>query len=222
MDDPALDATRHIQALRGLERINRLSGSARLLWGPLRKLFKEGKGRPLKVLDVATGAGDLPVRLWRRARRAGLPLEVEGCDRSGTAVEHAREKARRQGADVRFFQRDALEEGVPAGYDVVMSSLFLHHLSEEDGKRLFRNMGAAAEKMVLVNDLERNQPGLLLARTAPRLLSRSPVVHRDSVLSVRAAYTIAEVRALAGEAGLREAQVFRRWPFRFVMIWRKG
>ena len=85
MDDPALEPRRHAEALRGLARINRWSGSVRILWGPLRMLARRRGGRTLRVLDLATGAGDLPIGLWRRAQRAGLPLELAACDASPRA-----------------------------------------------------------------------------------------------------------------------------------------
>ena len=94
MDQPTLDPTRHIQALRGLERINYLSGCAGSYWPAIREAAGAASGKPLRVLDVATGAGDVPLRLWHRAKRAGLNVEIEGCDRSSVAVEHARRRAR--------------------------------------------------------------------------------------------------------------------------------
>src|SRR5437763_3343791 len=84
MDQPGLDPVRHRQALAGLRRINFFSGSAGILWPPLAALAY-GAARPVRVLDLATGGGDVPIRLWRRARRAGLPLEVEACDVSPVA-----------------------------------------------------------------------------------------------------------------------------------------
>src|SRR5437879_5864891 len=85
MDRPDLEERRHAQALRGLARINRWSGSARILWRPLQAVARQWGSAPLRLLDVATGGGDVPLRLWRKARRAGMALEVEGCDRSPTA-----------------------------------------------------------------------------------------------------------------------------------------
>ena len=90
MDDPALDGERHREALRGLERINRWSSSSRIVWFPIKTLAQERTFSPLRVLDIATGAGDVPIQLWHRARRAGLPLEVDGCDQSPRAIEYAK------------------------------------------------------------------------------------------------------------------------------------
>ena len=222
MDDPELDAGRHLQALRGLARLNRFSRADRILWGPIRRLASRVGSAPLRVLDIATGAGDLPVRLWRRAGRDRSALEIEGCDRSPQAVAYARRRAERAGAPVRFFEWDLLERPVPSGYDLILCSLFLHHLDEDRVVGLLRGMTDSARRMVLVSDLRRSPAGLALAAAGARLLSRSDVVQADGPRSVRAAYTIPEVRELLRRAGRPEAQVLRRWPFRFLLIWERG
>jgi 2-polyprenyl-3-methyl-5-hydroxy-6-metoxy-1,4-benzoquinol methylase len=219
MDQPDLDRRLHVEALRGLERINLVSGSARILWPPLEKLARAAGPAGLRVLDVATGAGDVPLRLWRRARRAGLPLRLDGCDRSACALDHARRRAREQQADVQFFEWDALGGPLPEGYDVVVSSLFLHHLAEDEAVGLLRRMACAARQLVLINDLERSFAGLLLAYLGTRILSASPVVHSDGPLSVAAAFTRPEALGLAARAGLAGATVQRRWPFRLLLTW---
>lgn len=220
MDDPALTPTAHEAALRGLARLNGLSGSAAILWPPIAALARQ-LGRPLRVLDVASGAGDVPLRLWRRAERQGLPLEIHGVDISPRAVAHARQRAERWRAPVCFAPLDVLAEPLPTGFDVVTSSLFLHHLKPADAAALLCRMADVAEHLVLVNDLRRSKPGLALARCAAWLFTRSPVVHVDAPRSVRAAFSLREAEQLAAEAGLARATVARRWPFRFLLKWER-
>jgi SAM-dependent methyltransferase len=219
MDQPDLDESLHLHALRGLERINRWSGSARILWRPLRTLVQQSGPAPLRLLDVATGAGDVPLALWHKARRAGIPLHVEGCDISARAVAVAQQRARSAGADIRFFQHDALTGPLPDSYDVVTCSLFLHHLDDGQAVDLLARMARAGRRLVLVNDLRRGVVGYLLAQVGGRLLSASPVVHTDGPRSVAASFTPAEARELAGRAGLDGAHVARRWPCRFLLSW---
>ena len=232
MDQPGLDPADHDRALGGLARINFFSGSAGIVYPSLLALSRELGGRPLRVLDLATGAGDVPVRLWHRARRAGQNWAIEGWDVSPAAVEHARRRAAEAGASVNFFVRDALQGPPPSGYDAVTCSLFLHHLDEDTARDLLRRMaglpatdgtGAAEEpaRLVLVNDLLRSLVGLALAHLGTRLLSRSHVVRVDGPRSVEGAFTVAEARALAEQAGLHGATVGRRWPCRFLLAWRK-
>ncbi len=70
MDEPDLDVRRHERALEGLGRMNALSRSAATLWDPIRGFAMGMKDRPLRILDLASGGGDGPLRLWRRAARA--------------------------------------------------------------------------------------------------------------------------------------------------------
>src|SRR5262249_34239372 len=158
------------------------------------------------VLDLATGAGDLPIRLWRWAQRACLALHIDGCDRNPDAIAYARQRADSERAAVTFFVCNALGP-LPAGYDVLLSSLFLHHLEEDHAVSLLRRMAAAAACMILVNDLARSRAGLLLAYAGTRLLTRSAVVHTDGPRSVEGAFTLAEARILAQRAGLAGATV---------------
>lgn len=220
MDQPGLDAARHEHALRGLARINFVSGSVRILWPAIRHLALQAQ--PLKVLDIATGAGDVPIGIKRKAQRAGLDVRIDAWDVSLTALTHARARAQQCHADVTFEQHDALADEIPADYDVITSSLFLHHLEEEEAERLLRKMAAAARRLVLINDLARGVPGFLLAHLATRLLTLSDVVHVDGPRSVEAAFTPTEALQLAERAGLAGATVVRRWPCRFLLSWRRS
>lgn len=219
MDQPELDRALHAHALRGLGRINRVSSSASILWHEIMDLASKEPRRPIRVLDLATGGGDLPIELARRAHRAGLEIEIEGCDVSPVAVGFATRAAHASSVPVRFFPLDALNDPLPAAYDIVMCSLFLHHLTDGDAVRLLRRMAEAAGSLVLVNDLLRSRFGYWLAWAGCRVLSRSPIVHHDGPASVRAAFRLEEVRAMADRAGLSGARLGRRWPWRFLLSW---
>jgi 2-polyprenyl-3-methyl-5-hydroxy-6-metoxy-1,4-benzoquinol methylase len=218
MDQPDLAPLRHVGALRGLARINWWSDSAGVLWRPLAELARR-LGRPIRVLDAASGGGDVPLRLWRRARAAGLDIRIEGCDFSPLAVEYAQRKADEYGADVRFFLQNVLQGPALAGYDAVTCSLFLHHLDQEQALAYLRWAAATAAHQVLVNDLIRSRVGWGLAHVAGRILTTSDVVHVDGPRSVEGAFTREEARALAERAGLHGATVGWRWPFRYLLKW---
>jgi SAM-dependent methyltransferase len=219
MDQPGLDLAEHERALTGLRRINRVSRSAAIYWPELRRLADARPGRALRVLDLASGGGDVPIALARRARQAQLEMHIEGCDKSFVATQIARKQAAAYGAPVRFFTLDAVEAEIPARYDVIISSLFLHHLAEHDAVGLLERMSRATERAVLINDLLRGPVQYAMAWAGCRLLSRSPIVRHDGPVSVGAAFTIPEVYALAGQAGLEGIRVTRHWPGRFLMSW---
>jgi 2-polyprenyl-3-methyl-5-hydroxy-6-metoxy-1,4-benzoquinol methylase len=217
MDDPALDPAEHRRALGGLARINRVSGSSGIFWPVIRTLARE-LNRPVRVLDVATGSGDVPAGLLAKATRTRLRLEVAGCDISPTAIATATANCR----DGRFFVHDALQQPLPSGFDVVTCALFLHHLSAEEATLLLRRMKEATNHLVVVNDLVRSRFNYLSVSLACRLLTRSRVVRFDGPASVRSAFTLAEAEDLAKQAGLHGATIQKRFPCRFLLSWRKS
>ena len=93
MDDPALDAASHAHALTGLERLNAVSFSAATLWSAIEQFYDESGKKPLRILDLACGAGDMVLKLAAKARRENRPLSFEGCDFSPQAVAYARKRA---------------------------------------------------------------------------------------------------------------------------------
>lgn len=221
MDDPDLDPAQHQRALSGLGRLNFFSGSSRIVWKPIARLARRSGLSAVRVADVACGGGDVAVALWHRARRAGLKLELVGYDISGVALDYARQRAAHAKADIHFVRHDALNQPIPP-CDVATSSLFLHHLDQDAARTLLRNLAAAAERLVVINDLERTASGFLLAKLACHLFSRSPVVHVDGPRSVEGAFTTAEARALCAEADLADPQIARHWPCRYSITWERN
>jgi 2-polyprenyl-3-methyl-5-hydroxy-6-metoxy-1,4-benzoquinol methylase len=219
MDQPGLGAAEHALALSGLRRINRLSRSDAILWPAISRLAKAAPGASIRVLDLACGGGDVAIALKRRASRARLGVQIDGCDKSAEAVRYAQQTATEQNVRMRFFTLDVLADGIPEGYDVVCCSLFLHHLDEAEAIGLLAKMAHSAGRLVMVNDLIRSRTGYALAWAGCRLLSRSPVVRYDGPVSVAGAFTVAEVRELASQAGLTGARLTRHWPCRFLLSW---
>ena len=162
------------------------------------------------------------LRLWHTARRAGVELEIAGCDRSPSAVAYARRRAEACRADVHFFEWDVLQSGIPGRYDIVASSLFLHHLEEEQAVALLKAMADAAQRLLLINDLVRSNTGYLLAYLGTRVLSASDVVHSDGPRSVEGAFTVRELLDMANQAGLGGARVTRHWPCRMLLEWQRS
>lgn len=222
MDQPGLDAARHVHALKGLRRINQWSSTVGALDRALTRLAHDRGRHELRVLDLACGGGDILIRLVRRAESHGLRLRATGGDINPRAVEYAREKAHASRLAIDFIRLDALRDPLPGDCDAVICSLFMHHLTDAEAIALLRRMAAAARGLVAVDDLRRHPAGTALAVVGMRFLTRSSVVHVDGLRSVRAAYTMEEAAGLAHEAGLEGCDIRPHWPFRFLLTWRKG
>ncbi len=220
MDQPTLAKDAHHEALRGLSRTNCWGTTRRQIWKAIVRIARKRKLKALRVLDVACGAGDLAIWLKRRSERAGLHLLIEGCDKSPTAVDFARLQATNAGLrSIRFFKCDVLSEQLASTYDFVTCSLFLHHLDEFEAVSLLKRLAAVADHALLVDDLRRSASGYGLAWLGCAILTRSPVVHVDAPLSVRAAFRENEAQQLFVKAGLQGATLRRHWPQRYLITW---
>lgn len=240
MDAPDLEASKHHHALQGLERVNRLSGTGALIAHAIKQHFDQrsvrkqpdkkqatGSSQPLRILDLACGGGDVTFAVAQHLENAGLNISIEGWDRSATAIEYAASRVERRlarqktasTANVRFVQHDVTELNGDIQFDVVMCTLFLHHLTHEQAVDVLGRMGKSASKLMLVDDLRRTWFGFRLAQLGCHLLTRSPIVHVDGPLSVRAAFTDHEFVRLSAEAGLSVPKIRRHWPQRFLASW---
>jgi hypothetical protein len=234
MDDPALPAGEHLAALDALATINAVSFTARQVAHAVARLVGPSlpDDRPLEIVDVACGGGDITIalaslldrRLSRAGSRpAGRGVRVIGIDLSARAIERARAAATRRppagGASIEFAARDVLAEGLPP-CDIAVSSLFLHHLDDPAAATVLRSMATAGRLGGVVSDLVRSRTGLVLAILGTTFLARSRVARVDGPLSVRAARTPAEYRGLFDRAGLPQAVIHRTWPERVLVQWR--
>jgi 2-polyprenyl-3-methyl-5-hydroxy-6-metoxy-1,4-benzoquinol methylase len=220
MDQPDLDPGEHRLALAALGRANLMSRTAAALWPAIRRAARTAPSGPLRLLDVATGGGHVAVALARRGAREGIALEITGIDLSAVAIDYACTLAKSVGVEeVRFQHQDALNGPWPGEMDVVISTLFLHHLDDDKAVALLARMKDAARRLVVVSDLRRSRAGYVLTTIGCRMLSRSRVFRVDGPRSVEAAFTTDEARALAAGAGLAGARLTTHWPARWLLTW---
>ena len=189
--------------LRDLRRLNRLLGGVRLSRLAIERLVGERgtAGNELSLLDVGTGGADIPVALLADARRRGVRMRVVAID-SRPQVIAAAALARPGIAHCRGLLLDVGDGGTlpypDAAFDVVHCSLVVHHLEPGGAVELLREMARVARIGIVVNDLARGRLAWLGAATIATLLTR-----HDAPLSVRRAYTLAEMGGLLADAGLR-------------------
>jgi 2-polyprenyl-3-methyl-5-hydroxy-6-metoxy-1,4-benzoquinol methylase len=189
------------------------------MWPDLKATARRHPDRPIRVLDVACGGGDVLLALWRTAKRNAVKVELAGCDLSGTAVSYAREQAAKAGARIGFFQHRVPLDALPEGYDIIMSALFLHHLDEDGAIYFLREAAAKARDRMVIQDLVRSPMSYWFARLGTSVLLLSDICRLDGRSSVEGAFTRAEALELAHKAGLQGAEVVPRFPFRYLIRW---
>lgn len=196
--------------LENLRRLNRFFGSYALVRHFLRRWIKSGMR--VRLVDLATGSGDIPWLAVDHARRVGAVIAVDAVDRQAATVEIAR-KLSAAYPEIAYHESDVLSFGRAAEYDVVLCSLALHHFSEDDAIRLLRRCRELSRRFVLVADLRRGWLATAGVYLLTALIFREPMTKIDGRLSARRAFSFGELRRLAEKAGW---QNFQHRKFRFA------
>ncbi|HUF05778.1 MAG TPA: methyltransferase domain-containing protein [Candidatus Binatia bacterium] len=209
LDSGILDTSEVEANLADLARLNRLPGGTRASIRGIRRLAG-GRDAALRILDVGTGSGDLPLAFahhgWStlaldlnravldvaRRRTAGEPL-----------VEIAEGDARRLPFEDRTF-------------DVAHCSLLLHHLDPSEAADALRELRRVAKLGVVINDLRRGIWPLCATVATSAAIGRSRVTRHDGLASARRAYTLEERDELLHSAGLATRWHSSRWMPRVV------
>jgi ubiquinone/menaquinone biosynthesis C-methylase UbiE len=205
--------------LRDLGRVNRWLGGTSLSWRAVKPFLASTKSRPLRLLDVGTGAADIPRGLLERGRRQGAALEIVATDVQPEIVDFAAKASQRAtGLAIEISGADRLT--VPdASFDVAHASLVIHHLDPVAARRLLAEMGRVATQAVILNDLDRGRLWLVGAWLLSRLATRNAYTRHDAPLSVRRAYVAHELIELARSVGLRHVRTYRaRPPYRYALV----
>ena len=208
--------------LADLRFYNRWLGGARLIRREIARMLEAGgAGRALSVLDVGTGSADIPIALERWGRSQGLEVRAEGVDSNADILKEARAYLARQDATrVSVRQADACHLPHAArSVDFVVCSNFLHHLDGEEARAALGEMGRVAARGVVAVDLQRSDGAWLNVWLLTRLSTRNRLTRSDGPLSVRRAFTVAEMLDVSRRAGLHGARVRAAGPVRMVLTW---
>lgn len=215
MDRPQPVSQELERDLERLRQLNRWFGSYHLISTFMRRWITPGA--QMRIVDLATGSGDIPRLLVNYARRIGAKIEIDAVDQQDATLEIARGLSAGY-PEISYHAANILEWGLAEAYDAVLCSLVVHHFSNEDAVRLLCRCRELSKRFVLVSDLRR---GFLL-KTGVYLLTafifREPMTRFDARLSAQRSFSFSEMRDLAVQAGWKN---FGHKKFRFARqaIW---
>lgn len=211
MDADGLDPATYAAVIADLARVNTLTLACWPTIGWLRRQLPSRVG--FTLLDVGFGHGDMLRAIARWLRGRGLHAELAGVDlnpRSAPVATAATNPA------LAITYHSGRAEALDWQPDFIISSLVAHHMRDDELVAFIRWMERTARVGWLINDLHRHWLAWAGFRTLAFLLRWHPIVAHDGALSVRRAFTRAELEALLAAAGV-QAEVRWHFPFRWTV-----
>jgi 2-polyprenyl-3-methyl-5-hydroxy-6-metoxy-1,4-benzoquinol methylase len=218
MDRPGNEEKLLRADLRVLEDVNRFLGGYRIPLLYLRKLSSSFRStKPLTILDLATGAADVPraIATWARSKR--IDVAITAVDGNPEILRIARENTT-DWPEICIEQQNLLSLPYSAAsFDIVLCSLALHHFSEVDAVAILRSINHIARGSWIINDLRRNRFAIGLSKLMAHTIITNPIARFDAPASCERAFTVPEWHLMATRAGMNHFMIRRHRFFRMAL-----
>ena len=218
MDAQDVDYETFRDCLSDLARVNTLSLGYRPTLAFLDALRRDGRlgsGRPVEIVDIGSGYGDLLRVIEAWAARHGIAVRLTGVDLNPWSAQTAREAT--EGTAIRWETGDVFDHEGSA--DVIVSSLFAHHLDDALVVRFLAWMEERAVIGWFVNDLHRHPLPHTAFGSLAKAMRFHAFVRHDGPVSFARAFVPDDWHRLLRAAGVPEdaAEVHRWFPYRLCV-----
>ncbi|HYH56872.1 MAG TPA: methyltransferase domain-containing protein [Anseongella sp.] len=215
IDAPGIPFGDWAGCLRELNIINTWLGGHRITRQGLQSLLSN-RASGLTVAEIGCGGGDnlKAIHAWNRTR--GLPIRYIGIDLNRACIDFARENCRDLPA-ARFIHADYRAVSFKEQPDIIFSSLFCHHFTDEQLVEMLKWLKQNARTGFFINDLQRHPLAYHSIRLLTRFFSGSYLVRNDAPISVLRGFRRSEWEALLQGAGIGPYRITWKWAFRYLI-----
>jgi SAM-dependent methyltransferase len=205
MDEPC---SREVMraCLCDLARVNRWFLAYRPVLTWLDSLGLRANSSPVRILDVGCGYGDGLRRIEQWATERNIPVELTGCDLNPDTIAIAAE-ASPATSRIKWIAADVFSNRNQRPLDIVVSSLFTHHLSEPQIVHFLTWMESNAQAGWFINDLSRASIPYRLFKAFAKAANLHPFVQHDGPVSIARAFIPEDWRRMCAAAGLAEPDI---------------
>ena len=203
--------------LREIAFINRYFGDRRALKKTLLCEIEREDLREFNILDVGCGSGELLRMIAEFAAKSGRKASLTGIDLNpiSSSTTHIQSI---NFAEIASVQGDAFQlPFADDAFDYAISSLFFHHLTDEQIPDVLKEMSRVARRGILVIDLHRDPVAYVGYKILCTVFRISPLVRHDGSLSIKKGFRSAELVDLAVRAGLNKSNSEHISPGRVVL-----
>lgn len=217
MDDMTMEGKELRRTLDLLASINLwLGGNSLTLDGVTKILESQPSDKPIRIVDLGCGNGDMLRQLQRFGAKSGYQFELTGIDANRDSIAYAEELSASM-ANVSFKTLNIFsKEFEELEYDIAIATLFMHHFSDGEITKLVSDIKNKSRMGVLVNDLHRSEMAYALFWVLS-LFFRNKVARNDGLVSIRKAFRRSDLENYARQIP-GKSSIQWRWAFRYQWI----
>lgn len=178
-----------------------------------------GKRSKISVCEIGCGGGDNLNALEQHCRKKRIEVEFIGIDINPECIEFAR--ANINNTNTLFIVNDYKEVVFDNKPDIIFSSLFCHHFSNNELVKMLQWMKSHSKVGFFINDLQRHPLAYHSIRLLTILFSRSYLVKNDAPLSVLRGFKKNEWKQLLSKAEITGYALSWKWAFRYLIVYKK-
>jgi ubiquinone/menaquinone biosynthesis C-methylase UbiE len=225
MDDFSITDERLTDALEQLRLVNRFLSGYSTTMAVLKPFLRARAGQTTRLLDLGTGIADFPEYIvqWAARQTPAIAVEIVAVDANPVTANYARAALKQRlspelASKITVEVADALAlPYAEKSFDLAMGAMFLHHFAQPNAIAILQSMERLSRYGILINDLHRHPLAYYGIFSLTRLLPASPMVRNDGPLSVLRGFQKSDLVAIAQGAGLKNALLRWRFPFRWLL-----
>lgn len=217
-DDIPFDDIR--QNMKELNTINTFLGGHNITVAGVAAILNRLPGKKaITICEIGCGGGDNLIAINSWCSKNKIPVQFIGIDIKKECIDFA--KSQCAYLDAEWIQNDyaSTSFGIKKP-DIIFSSLFCHHFSNNDVVNMLCWMRLNCSKGFFINDLHRHPVAYYSIRWITKLFSSSYLVKNDAPLSVARGFTKNEWKKLFNLTGIKNYMIQWKWAFRHLIIYR--
>jgi 2-polyprenyl-3-methyl-5-hydroxy-6-metoxy-1,4-benzoquinol methylase len=217
MDDLDYNGPILHDALDKLAKINQWLGGNKVTINGLKKVLKNHpKSQPITIIDLGCGGGDILRAISRFGTQNGYQFKLIGIDANEHTVNYANALSKDY-KNIEFKAVDIFSEDFKKlKYDVVLTTLFLHHFKEDELVSFLKPVLEKAKLGIVVNDLHRHKLAYYLFKLLCTTIKNKTIVE-DGLTSVLRGFKRQELEDISKQLKAKY-QIQWKWAFRFQWI----
>jgi 2-polyprenyl-3-methyl-5-hydroxy-6-metoxy-1,4-benzoquinol methylase len=176
-----------------------------------------GNKKEITVCEIGCGGGNNLAAI-AKALNGKASLKCIGIDIKQECIDFAKQSPANN-YPVDWIALDYSKVSFSQKPDIIFSSLFCHHFTEEELTAQLQWMKANSRIGFFINDLQRHPLAYYSIKLLTSLFSRSYLVKNDAPLSVARGFTKKEWENIFAAADISGYKIQWKWAFRYLILW---